>query len=187
MERVFQYIFLAWGTGEVLMVIVRRARGVKAERRDRGSLLLVVAAITAGILAAQRLRDGAVAPIVLATQSRLNIALAFLVAGMIMRWWSILTLGRYFTVDVAIQHSHEVVQGGPYRWLRHPSYTGALIAFAGVGLAFGDWLAMIALLVPVIAAIMYRVRVEERTLVGALGANYAEYSARTKRLIPGIY
>ena len=187
MERVFQYVFLAWGAGEVLMVIVRRARGVKAERHDRGSLLVVVAAITAGIFAAQRLRDAALAPIAVATQSRLTIALAFFVVGVIIRWWSILTLGRYFTVDVSIKQSHEVVQGGPYRWLRHPSYTGTLIAFVGFGLAFGDWLALTALLVPVIVAIMYRVRVEEKALVSALGANYAEYSARTKRLIPGVY
>lgn len=187
MEPFFQYAFLAWGTGEVLMVIVRRARGVKTEHRDRGSLLVVVAAITVGILAAQRLRDEAVASIALATENRLTIALAFLVVGVIVRWWSILTLGRYFTVDVAIQHSHEVVQGGPYRWLRHPSYTGALIAFTGVGLAFGDWFAVIVLLVPVMAAIMYRVRVEERALVDALGTNYEEYRTRTKRLIPGVY
>lgn len=187
MELVFQYAFLAWGTGEVLLVIIRRARGVRAERHDRGSLLVVVAAITVGIFAAQRLRDAALALIAVSPWSRLTIALAILVVGVVIRWWSILTLGRYFTVDVTIQQSHEVVQRGPYRWLRHPSYTGALIAFVGVGLAFGDWLALIALLVPVIVGITYRVRVEEEALVRALGADYAEYSARTKRLVPGVY
>lgn len=108
-------------------------------------------------------------------------------AGLLLRWYSILQLGRFFTVDVAIAADHQLVESGPYRLVRHPSYTGALIAFAGFALSLGNWAAFLVMLVPIFFAFVFRMNVEERALIAALGPRYLAYSRRTKRLIPFIY
>jgi protein-S-isoprenylcysteine O-methyltransferase len=92
-----------------------------------------------------------------------------------------------FTVDVAIHSDHEVVQTGLYRFVRHPSYTGLLIAFLGFGVYFANWLSMIALLVPIALGMSIRVRQEEKALLRSLGPAYALYCARTKRFLPGLF
>ena len=96
-------------------------------------------------------------------------------------------LGRYFTTDVAVQRQQPVIRTGPYRFVRHPSYAGALAAFVGIGVFMSDWLSIVCLLVPITLVFLNRIRVEERALLATLGAPYADYCARTKRLIPGVF
>src|SRR6266705_911537 len=103
--------------------------------------------------------------------------------GLALRWYSIGYLGRYFTVDVSISAEHKLVDSGPYRYIRHPSYTGALLAFVGLGFCFGNWLSILFLTVPIIGAFLWRIRIEENALSGALGEDYRSYVGRTKRLI----
>jgi protein-S-isoprenylcysteine O-methyltransferase len=108
-------------------------------------------------------------------------------AGLALRWYSIGYLGRYFTVNVSISAEHTLIDSGPYRYVRHPTYTGALLAFVGLALCFGNWLTLLFLTVPIIGAFLWRIRIEERALIEALGENYRAYMQRTKRLIPWIY
>jgi protein-S-isoprenylcysteine O-methyltransferase Ste14 len=114
-------------------------------------------------------------------------ALVVMVSGLALRWAAILTLGRLFTVDVAIHANHTVVESGLYRLMRHPSYTGLLLAFLGLGVFFANWLSMIGLLVPITLAVLNRVRKEEGALLESLGPGYAAYCARTKRFVPGLF
>lgn len=108
-------------------------------------------------------------------------------AGLAFRQWSIAALGRFFTMDVQIHEDHRVVDRGPYRWLRHPSYTGGLAIVIGLGLAEGSWLSLaVACLIP-LAAYLLRIHVEERALLEELGEEYAAYARRTARLVPGLY
>ena len=107
--------------------------------------------------------------------------------GLILRWYSIGYLGRYFTVDVSVSPEHKLIDSGPYRRVRHPTYTGALLAFLGLGLCFGNWLSIFFLSVPIIGAFLWRVRIEERALMEALGEDYHAYMRQTKKLIPRIY
>lgn len=116
-----------------------------------------------------------------------TIGVVLFVAGLILRWWAIITLGRFFTVDVTIEKDHEVVERGPFRIVRHPSYTGVLLAFVGLGLSLRNWAALPITLIPIGAAFIYRMNVEEDALSCALGPRYAEYMKRTKRLVPFIY
>jgi protein-S-isoprenylcysteine O-methyltransferase Ste14 len=88
---------------------------------------------------------------------------------------------------VVIQDDHRVVEQGPYAWLRHPSYAGALVALAGIGLAAGDWVAAGVMLAGPLAVFLVRIAVEERALRDALGERYANYAARTRRLLPGLW
>jgi protein-S-isoprenylcysteine O-methyltransferase len=121
------------------------------------------------------------------TAATLNAGIAVMVVGQIVRWWSIATLGRFFTTYVAIRSGHRVVQSGPYRFVRHPSYTGILLIHLGAALCFGNALSVVALLVPVWWGLANRMRIEEAALAEAFGAEYREYMARTKRLLPGLY
>jgi len=109
------------------------------------------------------------------------------VAGLLLRWWAIITLGRFFTVDVTIEKDHELVERGPFRVVRHPSYTGVLLAFVGFALTLGNWAAGLVILLPIGAAFVHRINVEENALSGALGTQYTYYMRRTKRLVPFIY
>ena len=114
-------------------------------------------------------------------------AVVLFAAGLLLRWWAIVTLGRFFTVDVTIERDHELVERGPFRWVRHPSYTGVLLAFVGWAVTLWNWVAMAVALVPIFVAFVRRMNVEEEALARALGERYVEYMKRTKRLVPGIY
>jgi protein-S-isoprenylcysteine O-methyltransferase Ste14 len=93
-------------------------------------------------------------------------------------------LGRFFTYDVAIHAGQTVIEAGPYRYIRHPSYTGGLVTLAGIGLALGNWAALLALLACAGTGYAYRMYVEEAALVAALGEPYKAYMLRTTRLLP---
>jgi protein-S-isoprenylcysteine O-methyltransferase Ste14 len=71
--------------------------------------------------------------------------------------------------------------------MRHPSYTGGLISFMGLGVAFANWLSLVALLIVIIGSYIHRMNVEEKVLIASLGEEYLDYSRHTKRLIPGVY
>lgn len=115
------------------------------------------------------------------------LAVALFAAGLVIRWWAIVTLGRFFTVDVVIEKDHELVERGPFRFVRHPSYTGVLLAFLGWAITLWNWVAMGIVLVPIFVAFVRRMKVEESALTEALGDQYREYMRRTKRLVPGVY
>ena len=115
------------------------------------------------------------------------IGVALFVGGIGLRWYSILHLGRFFTVSVSIATDHQLIDTGPYRFVRHPSYTGALIAFIGFALVMRNWMSVIVLSLPIAFAFLYRIHVEERALIEALGERYRAYMKRTKRLIPLMY
>jgi hypothetical protein len=80
-------------------------------------------------------------------------------AGLLLRWWAIITLGRFFTVDVTIEKDHELVERGPFRIVRHPSYTGVLLAFVGYALSLRNWVALLVILLPIGAAFIHRMNV----------------------------
>lgn len=113
----------------------------------------------------------------------LGFVLAF--AGIAFRWYAIVALGRFFTMRVQTSSDQQVIQSGPYRLIRHPSYTGALVTVLGVLLMSTNWLTL-ACFVVVIPGFAYRIAVEERALVGELGDRYRSYMQRSKRLIPYV-
>jgi len=83
--------------------------------------------------------------------------------------------------------ANRVVSSGPYRLLRHPSYTALLMVFLGMGLCMGNTLSIAAIMLSTGAALLYRMRIEENLLLSGLGEEYRAYMSRTKRLIPGLY
>jgi protein-S-isoprenylcysteine O-methyltransferase Ste14 len=82
---------------------------------------------------------------------------------------------------------HRLVVGGPYRHLRHPSYTGAILMFVGVGVGLGNWLSLAACLVLPAVGYVQRIPREEALLRQELGEPYAEYARHTDRLVPSLW
>ncbi len=107
--------------------------------------------------------------------------------GMALRWYAIIHLGRFFTTNVAIANDHYLVDSGPYRFVRHPSYTGSMLAVLGFLLTMANWASLLIIFVPILAVTLWRIHIEEAALLAALGEPYRAYMQRTKRLIPGIY
>jgi protein-S-isoprenylcysteine O-methyltransferase len=179
---------------EILLTITRRSRSKTGSKQDKSTLgmlwVVIAVSIAAGIFVAQSrsLRAGWVGLFDFPESDWIPVvAVALFAAGLAVRWWAIVTLGRFFTVDVVIEKDHEVVQRGPFRWVRHPSYTGVLLAFLGWAMTLGNWVAMAVVMVPIFVAFLRRMKVEEDALSRALGEKYRDYMGRTKRLIPGLY
>ena len=156
-------------------------------RTERWSLLVVVAAVIGGMLGGIELANRNVGSIGAARWPLFVIGLVLMAAGVFVRQWAILTLGRFFTPEVRVHPDQTVVERGPYRWVRHPSYSGLLIFFAGLGLALSDWLSVIVLAILPAAGLFVRIRSEERALLAALGEEYRRYAATRRRLFPGIW
>ena len=104
-----------------------------------------------------------------------------------LRGWAIVSLGRYFRRTVTIEPEQQLVRRGPYRLLRHPSYTGLLLVFAGFGLAIGSWLGAAAALLIGFAGTLPRIRVEEAALAEKFGDDYTDYANSTDRLVPHVW
>ena len=115
------------------------------------------------------------------------LGIIFILLGVGLRWFSIWTLGRYFTRDIAVSMDQQVVQNGPYRLIRHPAYSGTFLTMLGLGLAMTNWASLISLLFCVFLGHLYRVRIEEETLIQYIGQPYIDYMRRTKRFIPLVF
>lgn len=184
---------LTYFASELLLTITRRSRsktGTKQDKSTLGMIWVVIAlSITAGIFVARsRSLRGALWMFELPESHWIPaLAVALFALGLVIRWWAIITLGRFFTVDVVIEKDHEVVESGPFRYVRHPSYTGVLLAFAGWALTLENWVAILVVLAPIFVAFVRRMNVEEAALRGALGERYVAYMRRTHRLVPGLY
>ena len=113
----------------------------------------------------------------------LGLGLALMLIGMALRWYSIRVLGRSFTTTVMTRPDQTVVEAGPYRWIRHPSYTGGLITILGILVCLTNPVAFLGL-IPPLAGYAYRIHIEEKALARSLGDPYRSYMRRTKRLIP---
>jgi len=108
-------------------------------------------------------------------------------AGTAVRVWALRVLGGQFRRDVVVTRDQPVVTGGPYRWVRHPSYTGALLIFDGFGLALANALSLLVLVVLPGLAYLRRIRVEEAELESVLGERYLSYARGRARLIPSVW
>lgn len=181
-----QHLGLMYLASEVLLSATRRSRGdgVRQDRSTLGMLwLTIIVSVVAAVLVARAASFAALPQRELFRAA----ALALFLAGLILRWSAIFVLGRFFTVDVQIAQDHELVKRGPFRLVRHPSYTGVLLAFVGFGLSLANWAALLVLMVPIFIAFVRRMNVEEQALTTGLGERYRSYMRRTRRLVPGVY
>jgi protein-S-isoprenylcysteine O-methyltransferase len=175
---------LVYFFSELVLAFTRRS-SAKTVSKDANSLrvlwIVIIVCIWLSIQAQRRWPNAVLPPWFV------PIGIVFFIGGMILRWYSIIHLGRFFTVNVAIAADHQLVDTGPYRFVRHPSYTGVLLALIGFAMVLRNWASVLIISLPIGFAFLYRINVEERALVQALGERYRAYMKRTKRLIPLVY
>ena len=184
---VWRILYWAWVVSEVVVAVATRTRTSSGTVRDRGSMLLLWVVIFTSISAGSWY--GAVhAPTMFGGAAWVKTAaLAMLAAGVAVRWTAIMSLGRAFSVNVAIHAGQTLYRRGLFAVVRHPSYTGMLMIFAALGVWTENWWSVGMIVAPPFVALLYRIRVEEAVLTEAFGAEYVEYRRATWRLVPGIY
>jgi protein-S-isoprenylcysteine O-methyltransferase Ste14 len=185
-EVVFEISVFIWLAFEFVMRVRQRLRSTAAPSFDPSILVLVPCLVGAIVLAQVLGRRGGLTwpggllwPVV--------VGVVAIVAGIVLRAWAIFTLGRFFQYWIKIQPGHTVVTRGPYRFVRHPSYSGIALILFGIGLACGDVWSLVATVVLGVVGLAVRIRAEERQLTQALGAEYQVFAASRKRLVPGVW
>jgi protein-S-isoprenylcysteine O-methyltransferase Ste14 len=184
--------YFGWFASEIYIAVATRTRRGNGSVRDRGTMLMLWVSMFSCISLGSwyggshgpNLPD---TPAVLGMPWLRVASLLVLMAGLLLRWSAVLSLGKAFSANVAILDSHKVMKTGLYGWMRHPSYTGLLMCLLGVALHTRNWIAMLILFVPPTMALLYRIHVEEIALREHFGDEYVDYSRETKRLVPGIY
>ncbi len=183
---IFSIIWIIWCTSEVLLNRLIRSGAGDKKNQDKGSLaliwIMVALGITSGIMLVWFPKFA------MSNEQMIPyIGLIIIVAGIILRFFSIWTLGKYFTVDVTIRDNHQIKKDGLYKIVRHPSYSGSLLSFIGFGVSLNNWLSLFAIVVFITTAFLYRIKIEEKALINHFGTDYLNYKKETYRLIPWVY
>jgi protein-S-isoprenylcysteine O-methyltransferase Ste14 len=185
-EIPFGVTAVVWVVGERILSFRDLRSGAWKSRQDAGSYFSVTVGIVGGFAAG----------LVLALDQTLVLPnpVLWVVAGLIVAWagmllrlWAVLSLGRLFTTTVVVRQEQAVVTSGPYRFVRHPSYLGVLNLLGGFGLALGDLASVTVMVVLPALGLMWRIRVEEAALRKGLGDSYVEYCRGRSRLVPWIW
>jgi protein-S-isoprenylcysteine O-methyltransferase Ste14 len=179
---------VGWAVFEGVMRVVQRLRvghNVLVSLSDSsvvavggGIAASVIASLQIGLHAGVNWPGGRAWPVA--------VGIALIVAGVATRAWAIVTLGRFFQYQIEIQSGHRVVTGGPYRYVRHPSYSGMALVMLGFAFGSGDVISLPVVVVLAGLGLAVRIRAEEKQLVAALGGDYEQFAAHRKRLIPGL-
>lgn len=172
---------LAFGFSELLLLLIKRSKTGRTKiQKDQGSLILLWVAITIGFTAGFFFSKPT-------SEFLFGFGIGFVISGLLIRWLSIIQLGKSFTVDIAIMHSSQLITDGMYERIRHPSYSGLLAIVLGFAITMGSIISFFVFVIPVICAIIYRIEIEEKILRQEFGDDYNNYMKETKKVIPGIY
>lgn len=182
----FTVAVACWVVFELVMRVRQQRIASGPPSRDP-TMLVTWAAVAGSVVAAELLGRSGLLPWPGSPVWPLATGLVMMVAGIALRAWSILTLGRFFQYQIQIQSGHRVVTSGPYRYVRHPSYAGIALVLIGIAVATGDVLSLAAVAVLGGTGLWVRIRAEERQLADALGPDYEQFAATRKRLVPGVW
>lgn len=186
--RIFWLLLcLAWVAAEIGLARRRVLPAGEQTVSERHSQRWLWLGILIGLLFALLFKQLAWLPIPLPYLPRQILALAIFAGGLYLRYAAVIGLGQFFTTHVAIFSEHRLIVDGPYRWLRHPAYTGLLLALGAAGLAMGDGLGLMSLLGLSGWALARRIEIEEILLEQQFGSAYRDFRASRWRLLPWLY
>ena len=162
------------------------SKATDKQNQDKQSLsfiwITIVVAITVAVIIAPRV------PLFIYTNPVfLYVGMALIVLGVVLRIAAVVSLGKFFTVDVTIRQGHRLKEDGMYKYIRHPSYAASLLSFIGFGITLNNWLSLALIVVAILAVFIYRMNIEEKVLAMQFGEEYQQYKNRTKRIIPFVY
>jgi protein-S-isoprenylcysteine O-methyltransferase Ste14 len=192
-QSLITVVTFLWLILEVGLLVRDRVRGQGGTADDRGSrtlnfVVIIGAAVVSQVVASLLRGSTAVRlPAWQVSSWHVVTALVVILAGLVVRVWAILMLGQSFRTTVEVDADQSVVDRGPYRWIRHPSYTGILLILIGMGIDLNNWISLAIVVLLPLAALLYRIGIEEKALCMTLGEPYLDYQQRTKRLVPGLW
>ena len=186
-ESIILTVSLIWALSEIVGAKIipglRGGRTVKA-RSDRASRMIIWLSVFVSIAVASVFGTNGITPL---PDVFFYLGIVLVLAGIAFRQWAIWVLGRFFSTTVRILTDHRMVTNGPYHFIRHPSYTGALMILTGLGLGSRTWGGTLVILVLFGLVYSYRISVEESALKAEFGEEYISYAKKTKRLIPFLW
>ena len=169
---------LYWWTSSRNVKAVRRRESAASRLAHFGPLALT------GLLLASPVLPGWLSSRFLPLNGVIDwIGVAIVTFGLGLSVWARIVLGTNWSATVTVKHDHEIIRSGPYRWMRHPIYTGLLLAVTGSAIARGEWCGVLAVVIA-FGALWRKLQLEERWLTEEFGAAYADYVQRTAALIP---
>lgn len=183
---IYIIIWASWLISEILLARYMRAKSPDSKAWDKSSLRIMW--ITIGISISLGVIFMIYTPLPVARTFLIPyLGLFLILSGVVIRFTAVRTLGNFFTVNLALHKDHRLVTKGLYKFIRHPSYTGALLSFAGLGLSFNNWLSLVIIFIPILLSFIYRINIEEKLLIQQFGQEYIDYMKNTKRLVPFLY
>jgi len=172
-----------WFLSEILINLLTRSKKSESSSYDQNSLriiwIVIILSITTGVFIAFSF------PRFNAVQYFIGVSLILI--GISVRLIAIFSLKSLFTANVSIRYDHKLKTDGIFKKVRHPSYSGSLLSFLGLGLTLGNWISLLIIFLPVLGAFLYRIHIEEKVLMNTFKEEYLNYKKRTKRLIPYLY
>jgi protein-S-isoprenylcysteine O-methyltransferase len=181
-------LLLAVGLGEKPLWRRDYEQRRKPSAHDRGTIWVNTVLGSFGFVAALGLLPWSRTVAVLRLPDTLAWAgLLLVVLGMALRLWAMVTLGRFFTATLQVQPEQPVITHGPYRLIRHPSYLGGDVALLGIGLTCATWPSALLMVLPFVAAHVWRIPIEEKMMAQAHGERWEGYRAHTWRMVPGVW
>lgn len=186
MNLIIVFIYFIWLLSEILLNRLMRAKQRDQPNKDKNSLgliwvtifICITLAVYACIHYNEYRIDGSAIKYV---------GLFVILFGVIIRLIVVRSLGIFFTADVTIRENHALKKDGFYKYLRHPSYFASLISFVGFGFSLNNWMSLLIVVVAILCAFIYRIKVEEKALIEYFGQEYMDYKKSTKAIIPFIY
>ncbi|MFT4030783.1 MAG: isoprenylcysteine carboxylmethyltransferase family protein [Siphonobacter sp.] len=186
MNNLFILVYSSWFLSELLLNRLMHSKADDRQNTDQGSLSLIWITIMISISIAVVVSNLYYWPIRKGILIQ-YVGLIVIIAGMVLRLTVIASLGSFFTVDVTIRENHTLKKDGFYRYLRHPSYFASLLSFVGFGLSLNNWISFLIVVVAIVGAFRYRIKVEEQALINQFGQDYLDYKKSTKGLIPFLF
>jgi protein-S-isoprenylcysteine O-methyltransferase Ste14 len=186
MNLLFYIIWLIWFLSEVFLNRFFQSKSKNSKALDQSSLWVIWITISVSMFLGNFINS--FYQFSLLNYSWFNyLGLLVITIGIVIRFIAIYTLGKFFTVNLAVHKHQKVVQTGLYRFVRHPSYSGSLVSFLGFGLSLNNWVSLLIIFIPVLLSFINRIFIEEKLLKENIGADYIAYCKKTYRLIPFLY
>lgn len=178
--------YCVWFITEVFLNRLLRSKSSDRKNADKNSLLLIWVTIIATIFIAVWISIN-VNSVIFRNPALKYLGLGVIIIGIVIRLIAVVSLGKFFTVDVTIRKNHKLKKDGLYKYLRHPSYFASLISFIGFGISLNNWFSLLLTTIAISTVFIIRIRIEEKLLIEQFGPEYIDYKKVTSGLIPFIY
>ena len=179
-----------FGISEWVLVFSMKKKGISSVKKDRTTISFILAltiSVAIAIPLSFYLNGFGVLRILFSHKILMVLTIFFVLIGMMIRWFSIITLNKYFSTNLTIVDGHILYKGGLYKYIRHPSYLGATISFVGVGLYFSNLISFCIIVSSIVIGYLHRIKNEEKMLINHFGKEYVDYQNETKMLVPFVW